>query len=152
MTRKPLYQELAALLQAQANCRRANNGEWLDRHGESIATLVKNFMPSGSGIDGGTTLDHDASKPNRLVFNLSYHHMNDCGMYDGWTEHTLIVTPSLISGYDIRITGRNRNDIKEYLAEVYGYDLQQEVWQTFDGQWHSERYENCATLRDGEGI
>lgn len=151
MTRKPLYQELAALLQAQANCLKANNSEWLDKHGDSIRQLVYGFMPSGSGIDCGTNLD-DTSKPNRLVFTTSFHHMNDGGMYDGWTEHTVIVTPDLASGYDLRITGRDRNDIKEYLAEVYGYALQQEVWQTFDGQWHSERYENCATLRDGEGI
>jgi hypothetical protein len=153
LSRTPLYRELARLLQAQANCRKAGNAEWLDKHGESIRRLVYSFMPSGSGIDGGTTLDLDASKPSRLVFTMSFHHMNEVGMYDGWTHHTLIVTPSLVSGIDLRITGRDRNRVKEYLYEVYHHALTQEVWQTADGAWHSELYEPTPVcFEQGGGI
>jgi len=152
LSRTPLYQELASLITARNNCIKSNNGERLDKHGASIEHLVRNYMPSGSGIDCGTKLDLDASKPNRLVFYFSYHHMNDVGMYDSWTEHTLIVTPSLISGIDLRITGRDRNQIKEYLYETYQYCLMSEVWQTQDGVWHSEMYERPGYVSEGGGI
>jgi hypothetical protein len=45
--------------------------------------------------------------------------MNDVGYYDGWTEHTVTVTGSLTSGYKMTISGRDRNDIKEYLYETF---------------------------------
>lgn len=35
------------------------------------------------------------------------------------TFHRVIVTPSLVSEIHLRITGPNRNDIKDYLAELY---------------------------------
>jgi hypothetical protein len=58
-----------------------------------------------------------------LVIVTSYHHMNDAGMYDGWTDHKVIVTPSLVHGFVLRITGRNRNDIKEYIADLFQQSL-----------------------------
>lgn len=48
-------------------------------------------------------------------------------MYDGWTDHTVIVTPSLRSGFDIRITGRDRNQTKEYLYEVFDSALREVI-------------------------
>ena len=46
--------------------------------------------------------------------------MTEHGYYDGWTEHDVIVTPSLRSpGFSLRITGRNRRDIKEYIADAF---------------------------------
>lgn len=140
LTPTPLYREISSLISARENCRRANNGEWLDNHSNTIAELISRFMPSGSGIDCGTKLD-DCSTPERLVFNLSFHHMDENGFYDGWTEHQVIVKPSLQFGVDIRITGRDKNQIKEYLHEVYGYALTSKVWQTNDCGWHSEMYE-----------
>ena len=84
-------------------------------------------MPSGSGIDSGTKLDFDRSKPNRLVFTAPYHHMNDDGMYDGWTDHDIIVTPDLGFGFDLRITGRDRNQIKDYLGDTFAEALRQDI-------------------------
>ena len=40
-------------------------------------------------------------------------------MYDGWTNHTLTVRASLQFGIDLTISGRNRNQIKEYLYETF---------------------------------
>lgn len=126
MTRK-LYQRIASALQAMENCRASGNDEWLSRHRDTITCLVANYMPSGSGIDSGTTIDLAASKPNRLVFDTGFHHMNDGGMYDGWTTHTVIVTPDLATGFDIRITGRDRNQIKDYLGDVYAEALRADI-------------------------
>jgi hypothetical protein len=117
MERK-VYQQIASCLQAIENCRKSGNTAWEERHGETIKALVDRFMPSGSGFDNGTELD-ESSKPNRLVFTTAFHHMNDGGMYDGWTEHSVIVTPDLASGFDLRITGRDRNEIKDYIGEVF---------------------------------
>ena len=139
----PLYQTIAGLVDARIRCERnatagsprVMDGEtdvtrehWLDmagQHRARIDRLVSNHLPSGSGWDSGTTLDHGMSNANRLVFHGSFHHMDDNGSYDGWTDHSIIVTASLTSGIDLRVTGRNRNDIKEYLAEMFQYALTQ---------------------------
>ena len=115
----PVYKALASTVDAYKRCIERNNTEWEARHESKIEEIVKGCMPSGSGIDCGTKIDLNASTGEKLVFDISYHHMNDGGMYDGWTEHRVIVTPSLVSDFDLRITGPNRNDIKEYLHECY---------------------------------
>ena len=118
MKQRPLYLELASLIDAYHRCVEKGN-EYADKHEERIESLVKEHMPSGSGIDCGTEIDIDKSTGEKLVFTMSYHHMNDGGMYDGWTEHSIIVTPAFICGPRIKITGRNRNGIKDYLHDVY---------------------------------
>lgn len=143
MTRK-LYQELASRIVAIANCVKSNNQEWLAKHTQTAHELVKEFMPSGSGIDTGTKLDIDESNGDKLVFDFGFHHMNDAGMYDGWTEHRAIVTPSLMSGFDIKITGRDRNQIKEYLHEIFSFALEQVI------VWDASR--ECYIVETGEQV
>lgn len=126
MTTQKLYTRLSYAVQARLNCEKTGNGEWFDKHETTIEDLVKEHMPSGSGIDAGTKIDLDKSNGEKLVFTAGYHHMNDGGMYDGWTEHTIVVTPSF-DGINIKITGRDRNHIKEYLFDVYHTALNQEV-------------------------
>lgn len=120
------YQVIATAVQARINCKERANTEWFDRWTETIERETNN-LPSGSGIDSGVKFDFDVSTPEKLVFNFGYHHMNECGMYDGWTEHSLIVTPSLQFGFHLRITGKNRNDTKDYLHEIFQYALSEEV-------------------------
>lgn len=113
-----LYSELAMLVQAYKNCIASHNEVWQDRHEERILSLVKEYLPSGSGFDCGTKLDIEASHGEKLVFTTSFHHMNEGGYYDGWTEHRIVCTPSF-SGVNLRISGRNRNEIKDYMHEVF---------------------------------
>lgn len=117
-TQQTVAARIASLLQAIENCNKSGNWEWRDRHTESLRAIQKQ-LPSGSGIDSGTTIDMDRSTPERIVLVADFHHMNDAGMYDGWTAHTVIVRASLLFGLDIRISGRDRNGIKEYLGDVY---------------------------------
>lgn len=130
---KKLYVEPASLVGARLACMSASANEsqrsWASRHEDTINTLVENHMPSGSGFDCGTTIDLDASTDNKLVFNTSYHHKHDSGMYAGWTEHTVTVTvtPSLQFGFDLRISGRDRNGWKDYAYEVFQSALSTEV-------------------------
>lgn len=148
-----LYSELSSLIQARKNCasrhpftteqikshcalcgeidthanHNPRNPEWFDKHTDSIEELVRQHMPSGSGFDSGTTLDLDASHAEKLVFRTSFHHMDEGGYYDGWTYHTVTVTPSLSGQFNLRISGRNRNDIKDYMYETFSYALGKEV-------------------------
>lgn len=121
-----IYQLLAGLVDARLRSIERGNTEWVERHAERIARVVSEYLPSGSGFDSGTTLDLDVSKPDRLVFRTAFHHMNEGGYYDGWTDHNVIVTPSLAFGFNLRITGRDRNEIKDYIAETFRYVLDAE--------------------------
>lgn len=118
MKPRTVVQAFASAIVARENCLKSNNVEWQQRHTETINRLVEDCLPSGSGIDNGTAVDLDKSTGNRIVLYTHFHHMNDGGMYDGWTDHTIIVTPAF-DGIDLNIRGRDRNDIKEYLYEVY---------------------------------
>jgi hypothetical protein len=140
-----VYQKLSVLLGAIANCEnhlntcssntelncgKCNNSiQWIDNHQNSIDTILSDF-PSGSGFDAGTNLEQleqPVSTPEKLVFNTSYHHLNENGFYTGWTNHNVIVTPSLQFGYNIKVTGKNINGIKEYVTECFANCLDSEV-------------------------
>jgi hypothetical protein len=113
MERK-LYQEMASLLNARATCARTGNDEWFAKHTDSLEELTREHMPSGSGFDSETQLDLEDSSENKIVFHTSFHHMND-----EWTDHSVIVRPSLAFGFVLRITGRDRNQIKDHIAEAF---------------------------------
>lgn len=93
---------------------------------DQITQFVKDNLPSGSGFDTGTHLDWDLSKPEKLVFNTEFHHMNDAGYYDGWTSHSVIVTPSLITDFKLRVTGVNRRDIKDYIGDTFHHIMERD--------------------------
>lgn len=117
-----LAQNIATAVQARINCEASGNTEWLDRWTERLEDIARNTLPSGSGFDNGTTIDIDNCNSRQLMLETSYHHMDEHGCYDGWTEHRIKVTPSF-HGFDIMVTGRNRNGIKDYIAEVFQAEL-----------------------------
>jgi hypothetical protein len=121
-----LYQAIAMKIGARLNCIQSGNDAWVDRHEEDILKLADE-LPHGSGIDGENEIDLSKSTGEKIVIHTSFHHMNENGMYDGWTGHTLTITASLYNGYYMKISGRNRNDIKDYLHECFSYDLNREV-------------------------
>lgn len=135
---KALYVQFAQTINALSNCIASGNNEWGAKHEANAFELTKEFMPSGSGIDSGTKLDIDETLRHgaqKLVFTTAFHHMDENGGYDGWTEHKVIVTPSLQFGFDLKITGRDRNEIKGYLHEVYHHALAQIVVQDANGDF-----------------
>jgi len=127
---KQLYQILSQTLDAAFNCERTGNIEWFGNHTLRLKVLVDKYMPSGSGFDAGTALDFEKQTPGQLRFSTSFHHMNDAGMYTAWTYHEIVITPNLAHGFDIRVSGRNRSDIKDYLADVFHHALSQEISKT----------------------
>lgn len=89
---------------------------------EELEQCIKKYLPSGSGFDAGTKL-LDASTPEKLMFRADFHHLNENGYYDGWSEHVVTVKPSLCFDIEISVSGRNRNDIKEYILDTFNYAL-----------------------------
>lgn len=88
-------------------------GAWRD-----LRDAIMRDAPSGSGIDAGTALVEDKCTSTRVVLEASFHHMDAIGYYTGWTCHPIVITPTF-DGIDVRIGGRDRNGIKDYLADVY---------------------------------
>lgn len=125
MQRMKVYQAFAQAIEARNNCKRGGNVEWVETWAERIKTL-ESELPSGSGFDNGTRLD-DSSTKDRLVFSTSFHHMNEDGYYCGWSHHTAAVTPSLAHGIDVRITGRNVRDVKDYIGDIFDDAMAREI-------------------------
>jgi len=112
------YAWIAMKLQAMANCEKSGRNDWFNRHADDIETEMKNTAPSGSGFDSGTTLEEDKCTSKKLVFKTAFHHMNEDGYYTEWSQHEIIITPSF-DGFDMRITGRDKNMIKDYIGDVF---------------------------------
>ena len=103
-------------LGAYHNCIKSNNEEWKDKNEDAILKMLES-LPHGSGFDTGIEFDWKNSTPLKLVFNFEYHHLVD-GYYDGWTQHKLTLIPTFGS-YDMRITGRDKNQSKEYFYDLF---------------------------------
>lgn len=120
-----LANRFAIALDAMRNCEKHRNEKWLAIWSDRLDSM-DSLLPSGGGFDAGSKLDRDKSTKERLVFTTSFHHMNEGGFYDGWTEHKVTVSASLIGGLNVAISGRNRNDIKEMIHQSFDYQLRQE--------------------------
>lgn len=80
-------------------------------------SLCYQYLPSGSGIDNGTTIDWNNSLETKLIFNFSFHHMDGQGYYIGWTDHQMILIPSFIHEIDIQFHCDHWEDFCNSIAE-----------------------------------
>lgn len=121
-----VVQHIASLCQGRLNCQQSNSVPWFQRHESVVLKLVKSFLPSGGGFDAGTQLDLAQSSGEKLVFYTEFHHMDETGYYTGWTAHTVTVTPAF-SGIAVQVSGRDKNNIKEFIAECFDAALRAEL-------------------------
>lgn len=106
-------------LMARNNCQKSGNKLWLDRWEERIQQL-QDELPRGSGFDNGSKFCMLRSNEHCIVIETSYHHMDSNGFYDGWTDHVVRVRPRFdADSFDITVSGRNKRDIKDYIAEGF---------------------------------
>lgn len=109
-------------IQAYFNCMDTGHKYWEQKHMETIDNMLV-ALPNGSGFDQGVKLNLPACSTRllkeKIVFEFSFHHLNENGYYDGWTDHTLIIRPAFQGGYHMHITGRNKNGIKEYFRDIF---------------------------------
>jgi hypothetical protein len=115
-----LAKELAHALHAMRNCQKVGNKEWEEKHSETLKELQK-YLPSGSGLDAGTSFDQDKSTDDKLVFHTQFHHMNEDGSYTHWSEHTIIIRPAnFVFGPIITVSGEGgKGDHGDYIAETF---------------------------------
>lgn len=136
----PLYQEITKLFQRRHNlwnrmaCDAASSDRkeaMIDQISAEITRLSKQYLPSGSGFNVGTLIDEPLGMERgyiqRLVFNTAFHHLDENGYYDRWTEHKVMVMPDLAGGIFIKVSGQNYRDIKEYIADQFHAALTQVV-------------------------
>lgn len=90
----------------------------LDFQTQRLDSLIKR-APSGTDFDMGTQFLVDRSNPECLVFKTYFHHRNENSNHDGWTEHEVIVKANLITDFSIQVTGKNKNNIREYIADIF---------------------------------
>ena len=88
-------------------------------------------LPTGSGIDAGSTIAFEECRWNKIVFNSAYHVMDEHGYYDGWIEFQIIVRPSF-TGFDLEIKPLRRkkyfNDyLHDYVFDVFCDALDSEI-------------------------
>lgn len=122
-----LYEAIAQQLGRIERCSDGATGDnaesnIADAH-ETIEYLCKHALPRGSGFDAGCTLDFDKSNNARLVFVVPFHCLDGNGFYCGWRDYGVIVKASLELGYELRITGRDWNGLREYIADTFHYAL-----------------------------
>jgi hypothetical protein len=120
---KTVATRISELKQQIANCIDSGNITWQYRAEGELNELLKQ-APSGSGFDSGTVLE--SATDSELIFNTAFHHMNDNGMYIGWTHHR-VVAKAVFGGFSLRITGKDQRQIKEYIGEVFYHWLSTEV-------------------------
>lgn len=82
--------------------------------------LAKEYLPSGSGFDAGSRIFEVT--PYKITIETDFHHMDENGYYDGWTTHK-VKAYSTFDGNEIIVTGKDRNQIKEYIADTFHYVL-----------------------------
>jgi len=121
-----LAQQIATAAVALGNCEISGNVEWRDIWTARLDAIARNVLPSGSGFNNGTSIDVDNCNGAKLAFETSFHHMTEHGVYDGWTEHSVLVLPSFVCGFNVKVSGRNRNDIKDYIGDMFAEVLSRE--------------------------
>jgi hypothetical protein len=137
---KTVATRIYELKQQITNCIDSGNLTWQYRAEGEFDQLMRE-APSGSGFDSGTLLE--LATDNTLIFQTSFHHMNDNGMYIGWTHHRVVVK-AVFGGISLRVTGENKRDIKEYIGEVFYHWLNTEVLTGMTPQLQREEKKRTA--------
>lgn len=119
---------IAQAVASMQHAEKVGRTDWYERHLDDLQQVVEEYMPHGGGFDAGTKIVIDKStNGSRLLFRADFHHMDEHDVYDGWTEHFVTVKPDFLSGVAVFVSGRDRNDIKEYIRETFYTALTREI-------------------------
>ena len=96
---------------------------------EKELTLLKELLPNGNviglqrhNLSTVSCIISLKSTHKRIVIDTAYWHP----IIRQWTEHQVVITPSFEGEINIRITGKNEGDIKEYLWDIFREALMKE--------------------------
>ncbi len=124
MSAQTVIEKLAATLFTRTLF--SQDEETKEKWEEKAEEIVEEYLPSGSGFDSGTKIIWEKTTKDKIVFQADFHHMDDNGYYDGWTEHQVTVRPGFL-GMEISVSGRNKRDIKDYILDTFRYDLEKKI-------------------------
>jgi hypothetical protein len=93
---------------------------------DKILDIMKNHMPVKLQF-GKTFFDFERSTPEKLVFHMNYHHVDNHAVFNGWTMHTIIITPSLTSEIDIKVAGKDRDQCNGHIMDVFANCLTDDI-------------------------
>lgn len=117
-----LYQAIARAHEGQEACTN-DCPEMADLWRERLGNLIAQ-LPSESGFSAGTKFVSLCE--SSMIFSTEFAHLDEGGSCVGWTNHFVYVGLRW-SGLEISVTGPNRNDIKEYIKDVFAEALDSEV-------------------------
>jgi len=95
---------------------------------------LQELLPIGNGSDMGCVISKKKSTEKRIVIYTAYWHPKDSFETSQWTHHEIVITPSFEGEIKIRVTGKNVDNIKEYLEEVFRKALMKE-YEVFKKGW-----------------
>lgn len=121
----PIYQALGHAFEWLGGILGVTSTRW-QAHCNAWIDHLETLLPSGSGIDNGTTIDREKSTGHKLVFFFGYHPMNEHGYYEDWIEYTMTVVPTF-SGFELDIIGPDRDDLKDSLYQTYEHALSEQT-------------------------
>ena len=92
--------------------------------------MLQKLLPIGNGIEKECVISLKSTK-KRIVIDTAYWHPNDNYETGLWTDHQVVITPSFEGEINIRVTGKNVDNIKEYINEVFRKALMKEYEEVF---------------------
>lgn len=107
---KTLAQEIQGAISALLNSHKHGSPSSVHYWEDYLTAIEQEFLPHGSGFDSGCVISPDESTHDFFVINTSYHHMDENGMYCGWSNHRIKVLPSHIHGIDFKIVSQDHRD------------------------------------------
>lgn len=139
--RKYLYQLLATKIAAYRMAVDSDNTVNQSRYEDEINDIVKEHLPSGSGIDSGCEVILEQSSADVIHIEVPYHHMDESGMYWGWVHYLVIARASLMYGIDVEVElmdqdiadvayddGINLSGTIDYLTDLFYEELRKPVY------------------------
>ena len=123
-----LYQELASLLK----WRKTVNEEY-QKQLEDKLDILTNYLPSGSGFDDGSVVDVNKSNNNKIIIHSAYHHLDNNGFYDGWSNFSIIIKPDLMFGFTLTLIGNTTIrkyfdcDFRNYVIDIFSDTLHKKI-------------------------
>ena len=97
---------------------------------EKQLSWLQELLPFGNGIEAVCVIPLKSTK-KRIVIDTYYWHPD---YSDEWTIYKVVITPSFEGEINIRITGKNEDNVKEYLHDIFRQALMKE-YEVFKKGW-----------------
>ena len=97
------------------NYKSSDHTDWAAFHEEKLAKLCRDHLPRGIGVFGVSVA---ATTDTKAVFYCLYRHTDKHGYFVCNTAYRIVVRPTF-TGLAIRVLGRNKYNVKEYLADQF---------------------------------